>query len=126
MLAVEVSIEVVGEEGEIGLQKEVVEEDHIWRIGAIATHAVDLKRVDGGGNAMKETAWSAWIVMLTQIPDTTTEETNAGTLEIVNCSGTKWKLAPTRATIQDSLVKRYRRRLLLRHLLPLLDLRLVD
>ncbi|UZP32578.1 hypothetical protein NXS19_000394 [Fusarium pseudograminearum] len=49
MLAVEVSIEVVGEEGEIGLQKEVVEEDHIWRIGAIATHAVDLKRVDGEG-----------------------------------------------------------------------------
>jgi hypothetical protein len=124
-LVVEVSTEDVDEEEEIGLQKEGVEEGHIWMTGAIATHEVGLKRVDGVETVMKETVWIVWIVMLTQRPDTTSE-TNAETLEIANCSEIKWKLAPTRATIQDSLVRKYRRRLLLLHLLPPLDLRLAE
>jgi hypothetical protein len=118
---VEVSTEDVDEEEEIGLQKEGVEEGHIWMTGAIATHEVGLKRVDGVGIVMIEIAWSEWIVMLTQRPDTA--ETNVETIEIANCSETKWKLAPTQVTTQDCLVRKCRRLLLLYHLLLPLDLR---
>ena len=117
-------IEDVGEEGETGLQNEVVEEVLIWTTGEIAIHAVGLKRVAGVGIVMTEIGWIEWIVMLTQIPDVISE-TNAVTPEIANCSETSWKLAPTLAMIQDFLVRRCHR-LLLRRTLQLSHLQLAE